>query len=192
MNISNLTYILLSKLANLKHRLKKWKEVTAQEFPDRPDILDLIPNADKIDINKLTDGCVTTDTCNSAQKTRTMAAMEEAPATRQSNIASIESQRVWKQKKEDLKKQVELNNASDDYIEALIYHSMWDLEVCMKTVNDVTSGLQSLKYKKDKLQALKDNIQIRYRGFSWEEWKTPWSYGGWQFSIPQLTKILKI
>ena len=73
--------------------------------------------------------------------TAMMAAMEEAPATRQSNNASIEAQRAWKQKKEDLKKQVELENASDDYIEALIYHSMWDSEACMKTVNDVTSGL---------------------------------------------------
>ena len=123
--------------------------------------------------------------------TAMMAAMEEAPSTRQSNNASIEAQRAWKQKKEDLKKQVELENASDDYIEALIYHSMWDSEACMKTVNDVTSGLQGLKYKKDKLQALKDNIQIRYRGFGWEEWKTPWSYAGVQFSIPQLTKVLK-
>ena len=44
--------------------------MTAREFPDRPDLLDLIPDVDKIDINKLTNGCVTTDTCNSAQKTR--------------------------------------------------------------------------------------------------------------------------
>ena len=41
---------------------------------------------------------------------------------------------------------------------------MWDSDACMKTVNDVTSGLKNLKWKKDKLQALKDNIQIRYRG----------------------------
>ena len=63
-------FIFLSQLDNLKHRLQRWREVTAREFPDRPDLLNLIPNVDTIDIKKLTDGAVTTDTCNSAQKTR--------------------------------------------------------------------------------------------------------------------------
>ena len=44
--------------------------MTAREFPDCPDLLNLILDVDKIDIDKLTNGCVTTDTCNSAQKTR--------------------------------------------------------------------------------------------------------------------------
>ena len=57
-------------LDNLKQRLKQWKEVTAREFLDRPDLLALIPNTDKIDIKKLTDGCITTNTCNPARKTR--------------------------------------------------------------------------------------------------------------------------
>ena len=123
--------------------------------------------------------------------TAVMTAMEDAPATRQSNNASLDAQRAMKQKKEELKKQIGLENASDDYIEALIYHSMWDSEACMKTVKDITTGLKSLKYKKDKLQALKDNIQIRYRGFGWEDWKSQWSRGNKAYSIPELTKRLK-
>jgi hypothetical protein len=74
-----------------------------------------------------------------------MTAMEDAPITGQSNIASIDAQRAMKQKKEELKKQKGLANASDDSIEALIYHSMWDSEACMKTVKDITTGLKSLK-----------------------------------------------
>jgi len=50
--------------------LNRWREVTAREFPNRPDLLELIPDVDTINIKKLTDGAVTTDTCNSAQKTR--------------------------------------------------------------------------------------------------------------------------
>ena len=61
----------------------------------------------------------------------------------------------------------------------------------MKTSNDVTSGLKKLKYKKDKLQALKDHIQIRYRGFGWDEWKTYWSHASKSLSVPELTKVLK-
>ena len=117
--------------------------------------------------------------------------MEDAPITRQSNIASIDAQRATKQKKEELKKQKGLENASGNYIEALIYHLMWNSEACMKTTKDITTGLKSLKYKKDKLQALKDNIQIRYRGFGWEEWKSQWSHGNVTYLIPELTKTLK-
>jgi len=52
-------------------------------------------------------------------------------------------------------------------------------------------SLKNLKYKKDKLQALKDNIQIRYKGFEWEDWQTNWSGEGVQLSIPELMKVLK-
>jgi len=54
----------------LKQSSKRWTEVPAREFLDRPDLLALIPDTDKIDIKKLTDGCITTDTCHPAHKTR--------------------------------------------------------------------------------------------------------------------------
>jgi len=41
-----------------------------------------------------------------------------------------------KARKEELKKKKELANASDDFIESLIYHSMWGSEACMKTLNE--------------------------------------------------------
>ena len=44
--------------------------MTIREFPDRSDLLELIPDMSSIDISKLTDGAVTTDTCNSARKAR--------------------------------------------------------------------------------------------------------------------------
>ena len=55
------------------NRLRRWREVTAREFPNRPDLLELIPNERSIDLTKLTTGdggAITTDTCNSARKTR--------------------------------------------------------------------------------------------------------------------------
>ena len=123
--------------------------------------------------------------------TAVIVSMEDAPETRQSNNKSVELQREFKRKKEEIKKQKGLENASDEYIEALIYHSMWDSEACWKTNSDIVNGLKNLKYKKDKLQALKDNIQIRYKGFGWDEWKTHWSHGEIQLSILQLAKRLK-
>ena len=58
-------------LTNLKHNLKRWKQVTARDSPDRSYILYMIPYPDSIDINKLGDGgTITTDTCNAACKVR--------------------------------------------------------------------------------------------------------------------------
>ena len=65
---SSLTTPQLDKLNN---RLKRWKEVTALEFPDRLDLLEMIPDPKEIDLDKLgKQGTLTTDTCNTAQKVR--------------------------------------------------------------------------------------------------------------------------
>ena len=56
-----------SQLDKLKDRLKRWKEVKMREFTDRPDLLLLIPDPDRINIDKLGDGgTITTNTCNAA------------------------------------------------------------------------------------------------------------------------------
>ena len=49
-------------------------------------------------------------------------------------------------------------NAKDEFIKALIYHMMWSSDACWKTTGTVTEEFKNLKYKKDKLGALKDNI----------------------------------
>ena len=60
-----------SQLDKLKDFLKRWKEVTMREFTDRPDLFLLIPDPDRINIDKLGDGgTITTDICNAAQKVR--------------------------------------------------------------------------------------------------------------------------
>ena len=68
---------------------------------------------------------------------------------------------------------------------------MWDSDAYWKTLSDVNDGLKRLKYQKDKLEALRNNVLIRYKGFGWEDWKTPWSKNGRRVSIPDLIKWLK-
>ena len=72
-----------------------------------------------------------------------------------------------KEKKEELEKQTENEKNTDKYIESLIYHSMYKSDACWKTVGEVMAGMKKLKFKKDKMQSPKDNIQIRYKGFGW-------------------------
>ena len=93
--------------------------------------------------------------------------------------------------KEKTAKKEGLEKSSDAYIEALIYHSMGKSDATWNAISEVTKGLKNLRYQKDKYQALKDNIQIRYRGYGWEHWKTPWSSGGRKLTIPDLTLRLK-
>jgi len=117
--------------------------------------------------------------------------MEDSPGTRVSNNKSLSEQRAFRQKKEETAKQHNLGRASDQYIDALIYYEMGNSEACWNTVAEVTAGLKKIVYQKDKFKALKDNIQIRYKGYGWDSWKTSWSHAGIGKSVPELTQVLK-
>ena len=82
-------------------------------------------------------------------------------------------------------------HSKDEFIEALIYQRVWYSAAWWKTIGAVTEGLKKLKYNKDKLGALKDNIQIRYLDLVWDELKTNWSKGGVTLSIVYLNNCLK-
>ena len=120
-----------------------------------------------------------------------LAAIEDAPETRKANLASIDRQTEMRREKEMAALDEDTEALEEDYIEALIYRKMADLEVCWKTAREVDEGLRRLKYKKDKIGQLKDNILIRVKGFGWVEWKTFWSKGGVSLSVHNLTKRLK-
>ena len=94
-----------------------------------------------------------------------MCAMEMAPETREKNNYEMERQREAKREKEELIKELGLEKASVLYIECLIYHQLWLSDRCWKTPAQVRKGTKALKYKNDKEAALKENIQIRFKGF---------------------------
>ena len=77
-----------------------------------------------------------------------------------------------RQMEAELTREKGFEHDEDEFIEDLIYHKMWSSASFWKTIWAVTEGLKNLKYKKDKLGALKDNIQIRYLGLGWDECKT--------------------
>ena len=98
-----------------------------------------------------------------------LAAIEDAPETHKANLASIDRQTEMRREKEMAGLDKDTEALEQDYIEALIYHKMANLEVCWKTAREVDEGLRRLKYKKDKIGQLKDNILIRVKGFGWLE-----------------------
>ena len=66
-------------------------------------------------------------------------------------------------------KQKGLKKATDKYIDCLVYHKTYNSDRCWNTATEVRNGLKKLQYKKDKLAVLKDNIQMRFLGFGWED-----------------------
>lgn len=112
------------------------------------------------------------------QLTAVMCAMQFAPATRQSNSDALDAQRRAKRQKEEALKQLGLEKATEEHIECLIYHMMYGSERFWKTTDEVREGMKGLRYKKDKEQALKDNIQMRFRGLGWVDCHTTWSKDG--------------
>ena len=68
---------------------------------------------------------------------------------------------------------------------------MWYSHKFCKIATEVTKRLKALTFKKDKLDMLNDNIQIRVIEFGWEKLKTQWLKDGRQKSIPELERRLK-
>ena len=84
-----------------------------------------------------------------------------------------------------------LEDVEDEFIECIIYHRIWDLEACWKTVTDVTTGLRRIKTKSGKIASLKDNIRIRWKGLGWEECEKRWTVLGHELTITKLANRLK-
>ena len=77
-------------------------------------------------------------------------------------------QRTMRQMKDELTREKVFKHTEDEFVEALIYHRMWSSAAYWKTIGAVTEGLKNIKYKKDKIGALEDNIQIRYLSLGWD------------------------
>ena len=71
-----------------------------------------------------------------------------------------------------------MEKATDGHFECMIYHKMYESDKCWKTREEVTEGMKALQYKKDKEQALKDNIQMRFKGLGYEDCHVTWSKNG--------------
>ena len=94
---------------------------------------------------------------------------QSVASKRQAELSELNAQlsetTTNEEKKVELAKQKDLADKGDAYITSLIFYAMWGTEACWMTVSQITKGLKRLKFKKDKQQALKDNIQMWWKGF---------------------------
>ena len=66
----NQSRAIISSFTESAQLLADWMKTTAEMFLDRDDLLDMIPKPSSMCVSKLLHGMVTTDTCNTAQLTR--------------------------------------------------------------------------------------------------------------------------
>ena len=78
-----------------------------------------------------------------------------APRTRTVNNEAVELQQKLKQEKEYIKRGKNMAKASEEYIEAIYYHRMYDSMACWKgSASRVNEGLKKLTSKTAKYDAL--------------------------------------
>ena len=121
-------------------------------------------------------------------------AMRDAKFTQAKNNKLIEDQMKAKHEKDKLAKEKGMEKASDEYIEALYYLSMYNSEnpaVCAKKVKDVTDQLKKMTSATQKYRFLKENIMMRVKGCDWDWCKHAWSKGGKKYTIKELTAHMK-
>ena len=75
-------------------------------------------------------------------------------------------------------------------IDWLIYRRMYELDRARKTVAAVRKKLKDLKYNKEKMAGLRDNIQMHYLGMGRTDAQKNWSENRKQKTIPLLTDSL--
>ena len=85
-------------------------------------------------------------------------------ANKDKNNNNLSRARKWRSQKEEAAKEKGIEDSEDEFIECMIYHRMWDFGDCWKNVAEVTAGLRGVKTKGGKVAALKDNIQIQWKG----------------------------
>ena len=66
--------------------LDKWRQKTAEMFPGRQDLLDMIPSKDGLELSKLHRAQIMTDTCNTARCVRSALKETIEAAARDKNI----------------------------------------------------------------------------------------------------------
>ena len=108
-----------------------------------------------------------------------LTAMRDAPETQAIHQKELELQAKSRREMEELAKQKNMNNATDEYIEAAylikMYHSYAGIRDDPK---NVTKVLNSLPTKTAKYEALPQHILMRSKGFAWEWAHHAWSKDG--------------
>jgi hypothetical protein len=116
---------------------------------------------------------------------------DQQPATRAKTNDAILAQDTAQQRKEELVKEKDMEQAREEFIEGLYYHQLYFSDACWKNDQRVVArNLGKLTLDASKYNALKENIMIQVKGFGWEWCKHAWLKNGRKYTINELANHL--
>ena len=113
-----------------------------------------------------------------------MAAVKLAPAVRKSNNNNQTRFEEKKRERDKLVMQEGNNKMTNLMINWMIYQQMYESDRAWKTVAAVRKGVKDLKYNKEKIAGLRENIQMHYLGMGRVDTQMNWSDNCKQKTIP--------
>jgi len=103
---------------------------------------------------------------------------------------ALHKQKESRQQKEEIARRKKIATCREEYIVAIELWEQYHSPRCWKTVEYAQSVYGQLKSETARLNAVKEQILIRYLGLGWERAHHPWSKSGVTFSSKQLLKHL--
>jgi len=117
-------------------------------------------------------------------------AREYARRNKQDFDLWLNRQKALRRKKEVEKLEKEYADATEDYIVAIYFFEQYSSPRCWKTVTDTREEYGRLSSESPRLEAVKEQILIRYLGLGWSAAHHPWSTSGREFSSNELLEHL--
>eukprot|EP00957_Ditylum_brightwellii_P206554 15348982-Ditylum_brightwellii.AAC.2 len=118
-------------------------------------------------------------------------AMMDAPSVCKKDQCVLLKQCAAKLCKEELFQEKQLNKVTEEFIDALYYHDMYNSAAFWKSTAQVDNELCKIHTMSARLHAIKENIWIHGIGFGWIQFATPWSKHGKLFTEEYLSNHLK-
>ena len=122
-----------------------------------------------------------------------LVAMEDVPRKRKANHELLELQWRCRESKTDILKGLHIDKAKEHLLEAACYYKMYATPTCWKgDAKVVDANLAKLKSKAARLDALKENIWMRVKGYwCWEKVHTTWCHKRRECTVKELVTHLK-
>ena len=91
---------------------------------------------------------------------------------------SLKRQAAARELKQKTLRDNKINAAQEGLMDALYLHQQYDSPRCWRTEEQALENFEGMKFKKDRMSSIKEQILIRYLGLGWIEAHHPWSKKG--------------
>ena len=90
----------------------------------------------------------------------------------------LKRQSAARELKQNALRNNKLEIARAGLVDALYLHQQYDSPRCWKTKDQAYEAFEGMKWKKDRMAGIKEQILMRYLGLGWVEAHHPWSKKG--------------